>query len=182
MSGYVCCCHEPNERSLVTLAGTEVSMYVQYVCTYIHNYPDAWVRRRLQRSKGTTEADRKYTHSDVWNRCGWRILWASLWMLTSEIHGSKWKERWNQGATRYSHAFRCAKLLRTRKVPSHRTSGPAATFAPSLSFHAGYTTNRDGNLYALGSALTCSFGLLGSLYRPFWFADSSFLFLHISLS
>lgn len=64
-------------RILLLCMYTYCTMYVHvsYVHTimyntYVHNYPDAWVRRRLKRSKGATEADRKYTYNVFENRYG----------------------------------------------------------------------------------------------------------------
>lgn len=48
-------------------------------------------------------------------------------------------------------------------MPSHGAPGPAATFAPSLSFNADIIQTATVTLYALAFALTRSSGLLGSL-------------------
>lgn len=64
------CCHEPNKRSLVTLA--------------------AWVGGGggglgPSKTQGATETDRKHAHNDFKSRYGEESPGGSLWMFNSEI-------------------------------------------------------------------------------------------------
>lgn len=148
------CCHKPNKRSLVTLAGTEV-------CTDT----DAWVGGSFKDPKEQQKKTANIHKIILWWRIPWGFFvdvhqWRFLLISNMRDHRTWLEVKRMLKSDTVNYIFTCAKLGRCPPIEPHglRPHSLLLFLSTLVTIQTATVT-----LYTLGFALTSSSGLLESL-------------------